>query len=111
MPDHVHALVQPLPVGGNGAAGCHALGAIVHSVKSYSAHQVNRRRRATGPVWQAEREDRIVRNEYEFWQKWEYIRNNPVKDSLAPSAEEYPWFYQQSGLEKDSGGTPVLLDG
>jgi len=52
-----------------------------------------------------------VRNEYEFWQKWEYIRNNPVKDSLAPSAEEYPWFYQQSGLEKDSGGTPVLLDG
>jgi REP element-mobilizing transposase RayT len=111
MPDHVHALVQPLPVGDDGAAGCHALGSIVHSVKSYSAHEVNRRRCAAGPVWQAEREDRVVRNEHEFWQKWQYIRDNPVTDGLASSAEEYPWFYQQSGLEKEPSGSPVLLDG
>jgi putative transposase len=111
MPDHIHALVQPLPVAEDGGSGCHALGSIIHSVKSYSAHQVNRHRHATGPVWQAEREDRIVRDESEFWQKWQYIRDNPVKDGLASSAEEYPWFYQRSGLEKEPDGPAVLLGG
>jgi len=110
MPDHVHVLVQPVPVGDDGASGCHSLGSLIHSVKSFSAHQINRRRCATGPVWQAEREDRIVRNEHEFWQEWQYMRDNPVKDGLASSAEQYPWFYQQSGLEKEPKGTPILLD-
>jgi hypothetical protein len=30
----------------------------------------------------------------EFWEKWNYIANNPVKAGLADSPENYPWLYQ-----------------
>lgn len=109
MPDHVHVLAQPRPVPDSGGTACFALESLLHSVKGYSAHEINRIRRAAGPVWQREREDRIIRNEHELWQKWQYIRDNPVKEGLAATAEDYPWFYQRSGLQHEGNGMPVLL--
>ncbi len=95
MPDHVHVLVQPLAIPEKQSPAWYTLGSILHSVKSYSAHQINRLRVQSGAVWQDERKDRIMRNEKEFWEKWQYVRDNPVKENLAATAEEYPWFYQQ----------------
>ena len=105
MPDHVHILVQPLTIPEEQSPVWYPLGSILHSVKSYSAHQISRLRGKSGAVWQEEREDRIIRNERELWEKWQYLRNNPVKGNLAPTAEEYPWFYQQSGVCPDKTGT------
>jgi REP element-mobilizing transposase RayT len=105
MPDHVHLLVQPLQIPGKQPPEWYTLGSIVHSVKSYSAHQINRLRRESGTVWQDEREDRIVRNEKEFWEKWQYVRDNPVKENLTATAEEYPWFYQQGNVRPGKAGT------
>ena len=93
MPDHVHALVQPLIVKEGGA---YDLGEILHSVKSFSAHRINQQRRTSGSVWQDERFDRIVRDEKELNEKWQYIRNNPVKNGLSERPEDYPWFYEVS---------------
>ena len=42
MPDHVHALVQPLPLPQSG--GVYDLAEIIHSVKSFSVHQINLQR-------------------------------------------------------------------
>jgi putative transposase len=86
MPDHVHLLVQPMshPNGGS-----FDLGEIIHSVKSFSSHQINKIRRRTGPVWEQERYDRIIRDEPEFLEKWQYIRNNPLKQGLVSKAEDY----------------------
>ncbi|OHB68766.1 MAG: hypothetical protein A2V70_01815 [Planctomycetes bacterium RBG_13_63_9] len=95
MADHAHVLVQPLRIPEKQPPAWYALGSIFHSIKSYSAHEINRLRGQSGAVWQDEREDRIVRDEREFWEKWQYIRDNPVKEALVASPEEYAWFYQQ----------------
>jgi REP element-mobilizing transposase RayT len=93
LPDHIHCLAQPLP---HPEGGYTDLAEILHSIKSYSSHQINRRRSARGSIWQIERYDRIVRDEAEFLEKWNYIRNNPVKGGLADYPEDYPWLYESS---------------
>jgi REP element-mobilizing transposase RayT len=110
LPDHVHVLASPLPKGD----GRWDLGELLHSVKSYSAHQIAipRRKQVAGVVgpasrrsssiWQDERYDRWMRDEDEIVEKWEYIAGNPVKAGLVERAEHYRWLYQ-----KKTGGTPV----
>jgi REP element-mobilizing transposase RayT len=98
MADHVHLLVQPLRIADEQLPAWYPLGSILHSVKSYSAHRINRLRGRSGAVRQDEREDRIIRSEKELWEKWQYLRDNPVKEGLAATAEEYPWFYQQTDV-------------
>jgi REP element-mobilizing transposase RayT len=63
MPDHVHLLIQPLPVQAAGKEGVHSLAEILHSIKSFSAHEVNKVMKRTGPVWQEESFDRMIRSE------------------------------------------------
>jgi putative transposase len=92
LPDHLHCLVQPLP---HPAGGFFDLGEILYSIKSFSSHQINRRRGAAGSIWQIERYDRIVRDETEFLEKWNYIRNNPVKSGMVEYPEDYPWLYEK----------------
>jgi len=91
MPDHVHALAQPLPLAQG--LGVYDLSEVIHSVKSFSAHQIIRLRGSCGSLWQDERYDRIMRDDAEFWEKWQYIMNNPVKQELAERSEDYPWLY------------------
>ncbi len=52
MPNHVHAVVTPL-------AG-YELSDILHSWKSYSAHQINQQLGRTGQLWQKESFDHIL---------------------------------------------------
>jgi REP element-mobilizing transposase RayT len=94
MPDHVHALAQPLNQPTEGTFG---LTEILHSIKRFSARKVNQARGVQGSLWQDERFDRIVRDEGEFLEKWNYIRNNPVKAGLTIIPEEYPWLYENDG--------------
>ena len=92
LPDHVHALVQPLPHPGD---GIYHLAEILHSVKSFTSHKITDLRGVKGSLWQDESYDRIVRDEGEFLEKWNYIRNNSVKAGLADRPENYPWFYEK----------------
>jgi putative transposase len=92
LPDHVHVLAQPLP---RGEGGAFDLAEIIHSVKSFSSQKINRLVGNSGSLWQDERYDRIVRDEAEFLEKWQYIRNNPLKEELSQSPEEYPWLYER----------------
>jgi REP element-mobilizing transposase RayT len=91
MPDHVHVLAQPLP---RSDGGVFDLGEILHSVKRHSARIINQFRGTQGSIWQDKRFDRIVRDEEEFMEKWNYIRNNPVELGLADRPEEYSWLYE-----------------
>ena len=87
LPDHVHILAQPLPKGEKGAFD---LAEIIHSVKSFSSQKINQLNGNSGSLWQDERYDRIVRDEAEFLEKWQYIRNNPVKEALAAPRKNIP---------------------
>ena len=92
LPDHVHLLSQPLS---RGEGGFFDLWEIIHSVKRFSAQKISQRRKVKGTIWQDERYDRIVRDEAEFLEKCQYIRNNPLKEGLAYQSEDYPWLYEK----------------
>ncbi len=80
MPNHVHVLVKPLPG--------HALTEILHSWKSFTANQINRRLKRHGQLWLHESYDHIVRNENAMYAIRRYIRNNPVKVAGASSSRQ-----------------------
>ncbi|MGB2986053.1 MAG: transposase, partial [Phycisphaerae bacterium] len=87
MPDHVHMIVTPHEVAPGEWV---ALGEILHSIKSYSAQEVNKRRRSRGALWLDETWDRIIRNEREYEQRWEYIEHNPERIGLG---RDYEWLW------------------
>ena len=55
------------------------LAKIMHSLKSYTAHEANRILNRTGAFWQFESYDHWVRDEHELERIVDYIANNPVK--------------------------------
>jgi REP element-mobilizing transposase RayT len=90
MPDHVHMLLTPL---------CHpegwpySLPVILKLIKGVSARSVNRLLGGSGPVWQDESFDHVMRSEESIAEKLEYIRQNPVRAGLVSRAEEYRWLW------------------
>jgi REP element-mobilizing transposase RayT len=70
MPNHVHVLVKP-------RMG-HRLLDILHSWKSFTANQINRRLGKTGQLWQHESYDHIVRHVRAMEAIRRYIRENPT---------------------------------
>ena len=43
------------------------------------------------PHWKRGFFDHVIRSRESYDQKWRYVRENPVRAGLAPSAEEYPY--------------------
>ncbi len=106
MPDHVHAVIQPLE-----KAECiyWDLADLMHSIKSYSANKINKIENKTGEsLWQTETCDRIIRNEKELGFVLQYIAWNPVKSELCSQPEEYKWFLTSEVLGK-AGWKPAPL--
>jgi REP element-mobilizing transposase RayT len=95
MPDHVHLLLTPLPT--RDGRGVHSLAEIMHSVKGYSARRVNEHLSRTGPFWLDEWFDRIIRSHADLVEKWDYIRNNPVKTGLVLEPQQYSFLYEDPG--------------
>lgn len=90
MPEHVHVLLTPL----HDASGWpYGLPGILKSLKGSSARAVNQALVASGPVWQEESFDHVLRSEDSLEEKKEYIRQNPVRRGLVKRPEEYPWLW------------------
>ena len=84
MPNHVHAVVRPL--------GAHALDAILHSWKSFTATAANRKLGRVGRrFWQHESYDHWIRDDADFAHCVRYTEENPVKARLCGSVEDWPW--------------------
>lgn len=106
MPDHIHIVAKPLP---KQDSTYWDLAEILHSIKSFSANEINNAENKTGtPVWQTESYDRIVRDAQEFMATLAYVNHNPVKAGLAEKTEEYPFRYVASELVK-AGWKPAPL--
>lgn len=104
MPNHVHVLFQPSQAiqrptevletdetriersDGNGP-----LSRIMHSLKSYTAHEANKILKRSGAFWQGESYDHWVRDEDELARIVEYIRLNPLKAGLVAKPQD--WFF------------------
>ena len=106
MPNHVHVLLR-LNAG-------YALADILHSWKSFTAKAVGKLLGRTGPLWQPEYWDRLIRSEPHLLACLAYIQDNPVKSRVS---EDSFTFWQRStkrsaGILPASsiaGGTPALL--
>ena len=79
MPNHVHVLFSPM--------GEHSLDSILHSWKSYSAHKANALLARTGPFWQREYFDHLVRDQSSLRKITQYILDNPKRAGLL----NWPW--------------------
>ncbi len=106
MPDHVHMVAKPLPKQGEQYWD---LSEILHSVKSFSANEINKSEEKAGiPVWQTESYDRVIRDANELANELAYLNHNPVKARLVNEAEEYVWRYVAGELIT-AGWKPALL--
>ena len=74
MPNHVHAVLKP-------AAG-YELQEILHSWKSFTAHEMDKRLGAGGTIWQKESYDHLIRDGEDLRNQVEYVLDNPGKAGL-----------------------------
>jgi REP element-mobilizing transposase RayT len=87
MPNHVHALAE--------FTRGHTVAKVMHSWKSFIAHETNRLLHRQGPVFQREYHDRFVRSEDHLHRAVEYIHFNPVKAGLVDAPSK--WNFSSAG--------------
>ncbi len=83
MDDHVHVIVFPddaIP-----------LEQLLHSWKSFTAHEMVKYHGRLGIIWQDESFDRLPRDEKEYYEKALYILNNPRE--RWPHIDDYQWVW------------------
>ena len=95
MPNHVHFLVIPY----EGVE----ISTIAHSIKSYTAHEINKLLGREGQFWQHEPFDRYIRNARHFVSVIRYIENNPVEAGLCETVGEWPFSSAYKGDDAASG--------
>jgi REP element-mobilizing transposase RayT len=79
MPDHLHLLVAPLDREAR-------LGNFTGAVKRWVRQEL-----AAEWTWQPGCFDRLLRHEESLQQKWEYMRENPVRAGLVTQWQDWPW--------------------
>jgi RecG-like helicase/REP element-mobilizing transposase RayT len=95
MPDHVHMLFEPAVKenGENGEAIFYSITEILHSIKSFTAHEINKAEKSKGEVWETESFDRIIRSERDLHEKFQYITRNPWDTGLVGQGQDYSWVW------------------
>jgi REP element-mobilizing transposase RayT len=111
MPDHVHILIEPrVKSQDSNATEFYSLTEILHTLKSFTAHKVNELEETSGPVWERESFDRLIRSEADLQEKFNYITRNPWDAGVARPGEDYPWvWYLSKGTSRPAAemGTPA----
>jgi putative transposase len=86
MPDYVHLFCAP-------DADAASLSDFIGGWKRWTSRRISNLPRtasaATGPIWQREFFDHLLRSEESYDQKWNYVRDNPVRAGLVLKASEW----------------------
>jgi REP element-mobilizing transposase RayT len=93
MPDHVHMILTPMT--DYERMRVVPLRQIMHTIKSYSAHQINKRSARSGPVWQDESFDHVLRSSASLDAKIAYLLANPVRKGLVNKPDQYEWVWRK----------------
>jgi REP element-mobilizing transposase RayT len=96
MPDHVHLLICPLR---NEKGWPFPLVDILQCMKGATAHRINALLHRSGPVWEEESFDHVLRSDESLKEKCEYIRQNPVRAGLVQKPEDYRWLWVNPELK------------
>jgi putative transposase len=105
MPDHVHFFCAPM--GGMGDPACKDLSVFMQQWKQWTSKRIIRECSPDGPsglqetqqaiqrfealIWQARFFDHLIRSQESYSQKWDYVRQNPVRAGLVKNPEEWLW--------------------
>jgi len=84
MPDHVHFFCAS-------PAEQTTLSLFVGKWKEWTAKYAHRRLAVPSPLWQAEFFDHVLRSGETYEEKWEYVRQNPVRAGVVARAEDWPY--------------------
>jgi REP element-mobilizing transposase RayT len=90
MPNHLHSLMTRFEN--------YQLKDILHSLKSYTAHEANKLLNRHGQFWIEDYFDRYIRDEEHFRQTVEYIEMNPVKAGLCKKPGD--WRFSSAWFKK-----------
>ena len=88
MPDHAHAILQPIPRD----EATEELHRLLGSIKGWSARTTNGILRRRGALWLHESYDHLIRDEADYVLRARYIWENPVCKGLVEQAEDWPWW-------------------
>jgi REP element-mobilizing transposase RayT len=89
MPDHVHIVMSAARIEGVPIS----LSEIMHTIKSVSAHRINKFLGRRGPLWQEESFDHAIRSDESLNAKMAYVLANPVRRGLVRTPREYRWVW------------------
>jgi REP element-mobilizing transposase RayT len=89
MPNHVHSVVQLLENW--------ELKQVLHSWKSFTAHQAVQKYHCSKPFWQVESYDHIIRTETELERAITYVENNPIAAGLM----DWKWVSNRANPVRD----------
>ncbi len=98
MPDHAHMILTPLIH--NQSREIYSLVDIMRSIKSASAHLINRRLNRHGAVWQEESFDHVIRSSEGLDAKVDYVLRNPVRRGLVADWRQYRWIWQRASPDE-----------
>lgn len=103
MPNHVHVILK--------LAKGEDLDKILHSWKSFTSHEINKLNGTSGPIWQKESYDHLIRDGKDFRNQIDYVLNNPTKAGFSNwqwTGCAYPELLarrQNHGLPRDAAAT------
>jgi len=99
MPDHVHFFCRP-------EHEAKTLSRFVGAWKTWTSRKIQKGRpqptaAATTPqaLWQREFFDHLLRSSESYSEKWNYVRENPVRSGLVTSADGWPYSGEIDRLE------------
>jgi REP element-mobilizing transposase RayT len=83
MPNHAHVVVWPMPG--------HVLSDILHSWKSFTSHEINKRLLTKGSFWQNESYEHLICDDEDLHRCCHYTLMNPVNAGLCTRPEDWKW--------------------
>ena len=102
MPDHVHFFCAEQPGGGKVS-----LSRLLERWKEWTAKGLCRVLDISAPVWQAGFFDHILRSDESYAEKWNYVRENPVRAELVEQWADWP-FQGWIDFDHPRGGNAIV---
>ncbi len=96
MPNHVHAIIRPFEG--------RDLPEILHSWKSFTSKQINKRCGREGAFWMDEYYDHLIRDEEDFRNQVKYVLGNPEKAGL----QDWAWCGIGESISEEERGQDAL---
>ncbi len=84
MPNHVHFFCRA-------ELAAKPLQVFMQRWKEWTSKRMTRELSISGTVWQEEFFDHVLRSGESYSQKWDYVKENPVRAGLVHSSDEWPW--------------------